>query len=157
LAELEFRTGNTSRAIELARENLTKDYGGKNISSLAFQLNNLTAYLIRDGQLEQARGYAREGLRKAIDVQIPALIAGGIQHLAALEATDGALEHAALLLGFTNAMFGAYMARETTEQMEYDSAIAELRDTLGEATLNGLLQRGAGMTQEQAVAQALSL
>ena len=157
LAELEFQIGNAPRAIELGRQNLAHLSAHKDTPSLAFQLSNLTAYLLTTGDLDEAYAMARDALRKAIDVQIPVLIAGSIQHIGAIALARGAMERAALLFGFTNALFGTYMPREVTEQMEYDASIGKLRDALGEAKLNDLLRRGTGMSQEEAAADALSV
>lgn len=157
VAELEFQVGNTPRAIELARENLARISAYKDTASLAFQLGNLAAYLIKAGEIEEAYAVGRDALRKAIDVQVPVLMGGGIQHLAAIATLRGIPERAAMMFGFTNQLFGATMPRESTEQMEYDASIEKLRDALGEAKLNELLQRGAGMTQEEAVGNALAV
>lgn len=156
LAEQEFAMGNTERAIELVRESITRNSGGRDASSLGFGFINLSAYLIAVRDWEEARTTAREGLRRAIDLQSPNLIACGIQHLAAVAAHRGDHERAALLLGCTNAKFDAIF-REATEQREYDEAIGVLRQALGEVRMSALLQRGATMQQDQAIAEALQI
>jgi predicted ATPase/class 3 adenylate cyclase len=156
LAEREFAIGNVERAIELSREEMGRDRGRKDASSLCFALSNLSAYLIEAGELEEAHRLAHEALRKSSDVQLQGLIACSIQHLAAIAARRGERERAALLLGFANTTFST-IPRETTEQRGYDQALKILHETIGEPRTNELLQRGAAMRPEQAVADALRI
>jgi predicted ATPase/class 3 adenylate cyclase len=157
LAETEFNVGNAARAIELGREVLARDRNRRDISSTSFALTNLAAYLIASNQLDEARSLAHEGLRKAVDVQLSVLIGCSVQHLATIAARRGEFERAALLLGFTETIFGPARARELTEQAEYDGLIALLKATLGEVRLNEFLRRGSETSQEQAVADALAI
>lgn len=156
LAEQEFAMGNTERAIELVRESLDDLRNTRDASSLGYALVNLSAYLISVHEWDEARATALEALRRAIDMQSPNLVACGIQHLAAIAAFRGEHERATLLLGCTNAKFDAIF-REATEQREYDETIAVLRAALGEVRMSALLQRGATMQQEQAIAEALQI
>ena len=157
LAESEFGVGDTPRAIALAREVLAGDRNRREITSICFSLANLSAYLISIKELDEARTLANEALRKAVDVQLPVLIACSVQHLAAIATLRGEHDRAAMLLGFTNAIFGASIPRESTEQREYDSTIEALKHALGEPRVNELLRRGAATPQEQAVAEALTI
>jgi hypothetical protein len=95
-------------------------------------------------------------LRLALDAQNPNLFACGIQHLAVVGADRGDSERAALLLGFTNTYFDKSY-RETTEQREYDALIRVLHEALGEMRVTELLQRGATLRDEQAVADAMKV
>jgi predicted ATPase len=156
LAEREFAIGNVDRAIEVVQESIAHDRAGKNVSSLSNGLANLAAYLIAKGNMDEARDAARESLRLALDAQNPNLFACGIQHLAVVGADRGDSERAALLLGFTNTYFDKSY-RETTEQREYDALIRVLHEALGEMRVTELLQRGATLRDEQAVADAMKV
>jgi hypothetical protein len=148
--------GNIDRAIEVVHESIAHDRAGKNVVSLCNGLANLAAYLIAKGAFDEAQPVARESLRHAMDVQNPNLLACGIQHLAVVSAIRGNPERAAHLLGFTNTYFNKSY-RETTEQREYDWLILMLHQSIGEARMNDLLQRGTSMRDDQAVAEALKV
>ena len=156
LAEREFAIGDVDRAIEVVHESIEHDRAGRNVVSLCNGFANLAAYLIAKRDMDEARDAARESLRLATDVQNPNLFACGIQHLAVVAADRGNSERAALLLGFTNGYFDKSY-RETTEQREYDAVIRLLHEALGEMRVTELLQRGAAMRDEQAVAEALKV
>ena len=153
LAEREFAIGNVARAIEVVRESIAHQRTKKNIASLATDLANLSAYLITTGEIEDAHASAREGLRRAIDVQLRYLTIIVIQHFAAIAAARKDFERGAILLGYTNAFFSSAY-RETTEQREYDETMARLREGLEESKMSQLLHRGAAMTAESAIEEA---
>jgi predicted ATPase/class 3 adenylate cyclase len=154
LAEREFAIGNIDRAIELVREVISHDREHNDTFALSNNLANLAAYLIAKGDMDEAHRVAKEALRRARDAQNRNLIVCSIQHIATIAAARGAHETGALLLGFTDSWFSSSY-RETTEQREYDGAIALLHSGLDEAQVTDLLQRGASMREEQAVADAL--
>lgn len=154
LAEREFALGNVGRAIELAREEMASDQTRKDASSLCFAHANLSAYLIAAGELDEAYEHAREVLRKSRDVQIDLLVGCALQHIASVCAARGEHSRAAVILGFTDSMFAA-SPREPTEQREYEKTTEVLREALGEQRASELLERGASMRQEQAMAEAL--
>lgn len=158
LAECEYNSGNAGRAIEIARELLAREREiGASFSNIGFTLVNLSAYLVATGQLDDARKVANEALRKAVDLQVPVLIGCSTQHLAAIAAMRGDHRRAAVLLGFTNTIFTPSIPRELTEQREYDRTISAIESALGAAEAAELLKRGEGMSQEQAIGEALTV
>ena len=88
-----------------------------------------------------------------------------IQHLAAIAALrsdeNGSSSHvdqvrAAHLLGFVDASDAVTgLAREYTEQQEYDSVLAALHNELGVDCLTKLMDEGRAWNEDQAVADAL--
>lgn len=158
LAETEYNSGNVARAIEISRELLAREREAGQSASLVFTMANLSAYLIATGQLDEAYVLANEALRKAVDVQIPVVLACSIQHLATIAAMRGDHRRSALLLGFTNTILrSSSLPREKTEQMEYDRTMSAIESALGQAQAAELLKRGEAMTQDQAASEALSI
>ncbi|HET6894601.1 MAG TPA: adenylate/guanylate cyclase domain-containing protein [Candidatus Baltobacteraceae bacterium] len=154
LAECEHNTGNTPRAIEIARELIAQDRALAQPGQQAFSLNNLSAYLLACNEVAEAKPLAHEALRKALDTQHPGSIVCALQHLGACAAANGDGERAAMLLGYTDTVFGPALPRERTEQREYDTALETLRSALGEERTAILLERGKSLPQEEAIALA---
>ncbi len=154
LAECEHNVGNTPRAIEIARELVARERTLGYPGQQAFSLNNLSAYLLACGDPAQATPLAQEGLRKALDMQHSGAIVCGLQHLGACAAANGDAERAALVLGYTDGIFGPALPREGTEQREYDTALERLRSAMGEERTAMLLERGRSLPQEEAIALA---
>jgi predicted ATPase/class 3 adenylate cyclase len=159
LAEAEFLMGNVKRAIELGRdEMLRRQIFHKDTGSASITLMNVAAYLISSGEVDEAHGFAKEALRKSLDLQLGVFIALSIQHLGAIAALRGDCERAALLLGFTDASLARTSTpREFTEQQEYDKIIVLLTEKLGKARVAELLQHGTHLSEEQAAADALNV
>ncbi|HLI96471.1 MAG TPA: adenylate/guanylate cyclase domain-containing protein [Candidatus Baltobacteraceae bacterium] len=157
LAECEYEAGNVKRAIELAREGIAHDRMLRWPRTLPNTLANLAAYLVATGEVEPAREAANEALRLAADAGEVQLVAFAVQHLAAVAGMRGEFERCARLLGYTNTVFTASLPREFTEQTEYDAVLAKLRAVLGESRANDLVKRGESLTQDRAVAEALSI
>jgi predicted ATPase/class 3 adenylate cyclase len=159
LAEAEFLMGNVNRAIELGREEILRGQTfHKDASGTSITLMNLAAYLISTGDVVEAHGFAREALRKSLDLQLGVSIAFAIQHLGAIAALRGDFEQAATLLGFTDASLGRTATpREFTEQQEYERITALLTEKLGETRLAELSLHGTRLSEDQAAAEALNV
>lgn len=156
LAECEHNVGNTPRAIEIARELVARESRLGQPGQQVFSLNNLSAYLLACNELAEAKPLAHEALRKALDTQHAGAIVCALQHLGACAAANGDVERAALVLGYTDGIFGPALPREGTEQSEYDAALERLRSALGEERTATLLERGKTLPQEEAIALAAS-
>ena len=150
LAEVEFGAANAERALELSRE--VADMPGERYIAV----NNIAAYLIHLGRLEEARSAARRGLRLARDGQVSLHAAISIQHLATIAAARGEVALAARLLGYCSRQYEVDgWSVEYTEQQEYDKLQLLLKRSLEDAELQALTREGATLTEDQAVEEAM--
>ncbi len=150
LAELEFKAGDAERALELAREVLDEPGEGY------IGLNNVAAYLIYLGRLDEARAAAKRGLRLTRDSQVELHTAISVMHMAAIASGTGDAALGARLFGYASNVFKvANYAPEFTEQQESDALEARLQQSLPEQQLRTLLKEGASLTEDQAVEEAL--
>jgi predicted ATPase/DNA-binding CsgD family transcriptional regulator len=173
LAELEFQVGNVERAFELAVNclNLQRAHRSRHITQA---LANAAAYSVALNRWDRARAYAREALGRAQQAQDTMSLMVALQHLAAIAVLsangDGSapvaapfsaaatLARAALLLGFVDAgALGLGVAREYTEQQEYDRVLAALRAAGPADDLAHRLAQGAALTPDEAIEIALSV
>jgi tetratricopeptide (TPR) repeat protein len=156
LAELEFSAGNSEQAVQYAEEALAIDMRLRRKSNLAISYNNLAAYRIALDQLDGARQNARAGVRAAREAQSSPMVAIGIQHLALIGALGDQTDRAAQLLGYVNMMYLKLgNQREPTEAQMYDRLKHLLHKKFDGERLEGLLAQGAGMTEEQAIEEAM--
>lgn len=156
LAELDFSSGNAERAVQYATEALEIDKRLRRKSNLAISYNNLAAYRTALGQLDQARQDARAGVRAAREAQSSQMVAIGIQHLSVIGALRGQTESAARLLGYVNATYrSSGNKREPTEAQGHERLMKVLHENMSDAQLESALTRGEGMTEEQAIEEAM--
>jgi predicted ATPase/class 3 adenylate cyclase len=149
LAEVEFNQGDAERALELARE-IVGQPGDRYIT-----LNNIAAYLVCLGRLDEARSAALDGLRFARNSQSELHTAISILHLAAIAASRGDTARGARLFGYSSNVFNAkaYTA-EPTERQAFEKADALLQRELKGAERDALVKEGAAMSEDQAVEEA---
>jgi predicted ATPase/class 3 adenylate cyclase len=166
LAEAEFQSGNIAAALELAREALRVLRAFHSTWNIALVLHNEAAYLVALRRFDEARTSAREALAAARDTQYSVALPFALQHLAAiaaLRASTGApiiedRRRAARILGYVDARLAALEAlREYTEQQEYDAMLLALRKAIGEDDLLKLMTEGSTWSEDQAVADAMSI
>ncbi len=165
LAEAEYRCGDAEAALRQAEEALEAVRALGRQRTEALILGNIAAYLIALDRYEPARVRGRDALQVAREVQSSASLAFALGHLAAVAALEpqagaetGADERkrAARILGFVDErLAGLEIAREYTEQSEYDRTVAELKRVLDNGTLEALANEGREWTEERAVAEAL--
>jgi predicted ATPase/DNA-binding SARP family transcriptional activator len=109
------------------------------------------------GDLAAARSVHREGLDHAGRIGDPRAVALALEGLAGVAGATGDAERAALLLGAAGAMReSAGAPLPPAERIDVDRIEAAARRVLGEARLGELLQRGAALPADQAVALARS-
>jgi ATP/maltotriose-dependent transcriptional regulator MalT len=109
------------------------------------------------GDLAAAGSVHREGLDHAGRIGDPRAVALALEGLAGVAGATGDAERAALLLGAAGAMReSAGAPLPPAERIEVDRIEATARRVLGEARLGELLQRGAALPADQAVALARS-
>ncbi len=150
LAELEFKAGDAERALELSREILSEP-GDRYIT-----LNNIAAYLIYLGRLDEARPNAQLGLRLTRDAQVEMHTAISIMHFSAIALGKGDQALGARLFGYVAKLFKTIgYTLEFTEQQEFTAIEVRLRDTMPEQQLHALLKEGADMSEDQAAEESL--
>jgi tetratricopeptide (TPR) repeat protein len=174
LAELEFRAGNVEHAFDLAIKCLNLQRAAQSWRHLLITLANIAAYSVALNRWDRARAYAREALALAQEAQHATALASVLQHLAAVavlsaapsippmmaapESSSLALARAALLLGYVDGCAVQLgLAREYTEQHEYDRVLAALRAAVPADDLAQHLAHGSMLTPEQAIELALSI
>lgn len=156
-AELEFADGHPDRALGLVNEALLIRSRGKEKTDLCIDLNNSSAYHMALGELDEAREAARETLRWAQPEQNSWNTSVALQHLALLAALNGHADAAARLIGYVNKQFAELgLQREPAEEWGYERLMSSLREAFGEAEMASLVDVGAGLTEEQALEEALA-
>ena len=162
LAEAEFLAGNAVEALALAERALTavRELGRQRTAAAI--LGNISAYHIALGQHEPARMHAREALQLSRDAQADAVsVAFSLQHLSAVAALrsyeDAQQERenamrAARVLGFVDGRLRSLeIAREHTEQTEYERVRAVLETRLGVAAFQEDYEHGMHWSEDRAV------
>jgi predicted ATPase/DNA-binding winged helix-turn-helix (wHTH) protein len=157
MAEVEFAEGHLEKAITQAREVITLARAARRTGMLGHALCNLAGYLIAHGDLEEAGAALREGLPLAQESELDAvLLAGGLQHLAAIAARENRLERAAQLIGYAHAFFSSEFAGRSPAKQQIQARIVEgLRRALPGERLTELMEAGARWTEEEAMSTAL--
>ncbi|MDE2451392.1 MAG: winged helix-turn-helix domain-containing protein [Gammaproteobacteria bacterium] len=156
-AEVEFAAGRLEEAIAQAREVVSLARAARRTGLLGHALCNLAGYLIARGELEDAGGALREGLPLAQESELDAvLLAGGLQHLAAIAARENRLERAAQLIGYAHAFFSSeFEGRSPAKQQIQAHILASLRGAMPGERLTELMESGARWTEEEAMSTAL--
>jgi tetratricopeptide (TPR) repeat protein len=157
IAELEFQTGNTAKALDLASAVEGETNGPRTKSHALLALANVAAYRLALGDRAGARVAAREALRlgRGAYVQAPMI---AIQHLATVAALGGDVRRGSRLRGYVDAWYRSEgYEREPTERRAYEILLAALRDRLSDAEIEALAGEGAALSEDQAVAEALAV
>jgi predicted ATPase/DNA-binding winged helix-turn-helix (wHTH) protein len=156
-AEVEFAEGHVDAAIAQAREVVELARAARRTGLLGHALCNLAGYLIAHGELVEAGAALHEGLPLAQESELDAvLLAGGVQHLAAIAARENRLERAAQLIGYAHAFFSSEFAGRSPAKQQIQARIVEsLRRALPRERLTALMESGARWTEEEAMSTAL--
>jgi len=156
-AEVEFAEGQLEEAIRQAREVVSLSRAARRTGLLGHALCNLAGYLIARGDLEEAGAALREGLPLAQESELDAvLLAGGLQHLAAIAARQNRLERAARLIGYAHAFFASeFEGRSPAKQQIQTHIVETLRGAMPGEQLAKLMDAGARWTEEEAMSSAL--
>ena len=156
-AEVEFAEGHLEAAISQAREVVALARAARRTGLLGHALCNLAGYLIAHDELEEAAAALREGLPLAQESELDAvLLAGGLQHLAAIATRENRLERAAQLIGYAHAFFCAeFEGRSPAKQQIQAHLLESLRRALPGERLTELMEAGAQWTEEEAMSTAL--
>jgi tetratricopeptide (TPR) repeat protein len=152
LGELEFALGDVGRAVELATEARAGFVRLGDGDHAANVLSNLAAYAIARDRLGAAAGFVRDALAEVHGRQQPFTVAAALEHAAVIAGLSGDLEHAATLLGFTEARFAAlHLQRQPTERAGYERLLAALAARFDESDLARRLAAGANLSEETAI------
>lgn len=156
-AEVEFAEGRVNEAIAQAREVVARCREARRTGLLGHALCNLAGYLVARGDLAEAGAALREGLPLAQESELDAvLLAGGMQHLAAIAARENRLERAAQLIGYAHAFFSAEFEGRSPAKLRIQERLLErLRGSLPGRQLTELMEAGARWTEDQAMSAAL--
>jgi non-specific serine/threonine protein kinase len=160
-AQFEFLTGDAASAAALVASSLNAaraERGWLSGSEIG-ALSNLASYQLALGEIDAAQASAREALTLAHPARdVAAHMA--IQHLAAVAALRSELRTAARLLGYVNnwlARMPESRTRDPIDQSSYDILTASLRRQLTDEEATALMAKGALLSQDAAVAEALAL
>jgi tetratricopeptide (TPR) repeat protein len=166
LAEVELNAGNVELAFRHASDALPKRPPFDLIWSVADTLHIMSACLVSLEQYAEAERYAREALVRSNEVQSLTWVARALGRVAAIaalrpqstsERRTEAYTGAARLFGFVDARLANFGSpRMPIDQREYERAVAILRGAMGSDKLASLMNEGAAMSEEQAVAEALA-
>ncbi|MGH8170933.1 MAG: ATP-binding protein [Steroidobacteraceae bacterium] len=156
-AEVAFAEGRLEEAIAQAREVVALARDARRTGLLGHALCNLAGYLIAHGDPGKAETALREGLPLAQESELDTvLLAGGVQHLAAIAARENRLERAARLIGYAHAFFSVEFEGRSPAKQKIQARIVEsLRRVMPGERLSELMEAGARWTEEEAMSTAL--
>ena len=150
LAEAEFALGSVDRAVELAKEAILGFRQLDRRDYLAMTSNNLTFYLIVQGNPSDARAVAREALSLARE-NGGLILWHCLEMWALLGAIEGRHRHAAMLIGFSAAGFASSgEIRDPTNMQIHDHLARLLQAELPAVDIQALAAEGAQWTEDQA-------
>jgi predicted ATPase/tetratricopeptide (TPR) repeat protein/DNA-binding XRE family transcriptional regulator len=163
LAEAMFKGGDPQGAVKIAEQAL-EGLGTLGLFR-AHLLTNLSVYFIVLSRYDEARSCLAEAIDLAFEQGLTSVVTWCVQHLAAVavlrpawERSTDSFSDTARLLGFVDSQLSSLdCRREYSEQQEYDSVIAAVRENLDPETIRALNAAGSTMIQEQAIELALSL
>lgn len=154
LADLEFLSGNISRALGLAEEAAETCARLGDITKQAGVLVNIAAYHIVAGDLPEARAAAAEALELGLLTEAPFFVALGLQHLGTIAALLGDARRGAVLLSYADRWLkNEGMARESTERRAHELGMSAAAEALG-SDLRELVTLGAALSEEEAIGEA---
>ena len=158
LAEQQFQDGDAASALENVRQAIVIERRRRFRSGLIVSLMNSASYLLWLDDPDAAAQAARESIVLCEEIQDHLDLPICIQHLAYVAAQRGDYATAARLAGFVDARFVQMdEPRQRTEQMLYDRLMSVLREHLSDAELTAYVKAGAAITEELAIAEAVSV
>jgi len=161
IAEIEYRIGNTARALELLSAITAETRNSRSVrdyvpafASIAF--NNSAEYKIVLHDVAGARLDAREALRFARGIfRLQTLYA--IENLATVAALDGDARRAARLRGYVDASFrSGGNERAPFEMRSCEILMTALRERLSDAEIEMFAAEGSQLSEDDAVAEAIA-
>jgi predicted ATPase/Tfp pilus assembly protein PilF len=157
MGELEFSAGNVERALEHAEAAVAGARRATSVHREASALANAAACRLVLGDVDGARAAARASLALAKGVQ-PLVAAIAMQHLATVAALRGDPTDGARLRGYVDWWYRSEgCERDLTEQRTDELLLATLSGQLDDAKIRELAAQGAGLSEQQAVDEALAI
>ncbi|MBV8067935.1 MAG: hypothetical protein JO113_08150 [Candidatus Eremiobacteraeota bacterium] len=157
MADLEFRFGNTDRALDLMSAIKAEGPGLYSFTSTIAVLVDSAAFNIALDDIAAACRDAREGLRLARGAD-PFLTAAAVQRLATVAARSGDPYRGARLRGYVDAWYQSGGSEREAMELHMDEILmAALRERLTDAEIETLAAEGAQLSEDQAVAEALAV
>lgn len=153
LADTELHAGNVDAAVRQGRELVLDVVGTRHIHILDFARRNLTAALVAQGSLAEARETARLAWPLALHFEFKETL---VDTLAELALREGRPVAAARLLGYSDAIYAANASvREANEAAAADRAETGARLLLGDAEFERLRREGRALLDDEVLALAL--
>jgi predicted ATPase/DNA-binding SARP family transcriptional activator len=151
------KQGDFDLAAEMLNESFKMYQESGNKDGMAFAIGSLGDMERRQGNFPRAAELRKEGLRLACQAGSRSEICYGLEHLALIAALDGKNEHAVKLWGAAEVLRTALnRSLVPSYEIEYRSAVADARASLGEEQFTNAWRQGSEMTEEQAIEYALT-
>jgi DNA-binding CsgD family transcriptional regulator len=145
--------GEYNRARELSEQGLLLFREISDQWGIAYTLLGLARAVLLQGDAVTAQSLTEESLAISIELKNLGGIASCLEQLAEISAAQKQLEWAALLWGSAeNLRETTAISLESTQQADYERAVNEVRNILGEETFKSIWLQGRRMTPEQAIA-----
>ncbi len=159
LGEIAHELGDTRRAIDVATRALARaeQLPDRGVQA-AHLLRNLAGYYAFVDDLDRSRDAATRAVESDASREPGGThVAIALEHLALVVALCGETREAALLEGYSSAVFARFgFEREHTERTTHERLLAALKADSKDGDLSDLLDRGAAFTAEAAIARATS-
>lgn len=153
LADLELQAGKVDDAVRRGRELERRASGTRHVHILDFVRRNLTAALLAQGAIAQARAMAQAAWPLAVQFDVKHVLA---DHLSELAMREQRADAAARLRGYSDAKYAAYGgARDNTEARAVERTERTARQQLGDAEFERLVREGRALHDDAVLALAL--
>lgn len=157
LAKLAFRQGDPALALRDVDQAIEFASKARNASHLATYHSDTAAYRIALGNLDAAKSEGRDALHWAREAKNELEIAAAIQHLALVSALQAHTKEAARLYGYVENTYDSLGETPAGESWTAERLMVALRDQLEDTEISALRAEGATWSEEEAIAQALSI
>jgi len=125
---------------------------------LAVLLSNYGNVLNRQGEYQRARDSFLEGIREAQALNNPMVMAYLVDGLAGNTVLSGHPVEAALLMGAAEGLFevAGVSSMAAVDQFDHDYYLSQIQTSLEQGVINGLWEKGKGMSVEETVTYVLN-
>lgn len=150
VGEVLHQRGDNARAIAIGKSLLQEIRAAGYKLELGFQLNNLVAYHLADGDVDRAREMLLEAVEFVArdDTNWHWCL---LQNIAGIQAMTGDTRRAARLLGFVDRRFAGFSdGRQNTEAVQRTRIMEQLTAAIPPAELESLLREGEGLSPFEA-------
>jgi diguanylate cyclase (GGDEF)-like protein len=158
LSELEFAAGERAKAFEIGREAVRRAEESGSVDVLLNTLTNLAQYAAAAGDRELTRRAAESAFELARETGTLENQTWSVQALAFVAHDERRFGAAARLLGFCDARAGTMHAPRqhgVCDDILHRELVAKLRAKLGDAEYEAAAAAGAGLSADEALAEAL--